>query len=184
MRKRPVQPFIRKLIKEEPPQDIKSELISYYKSGGLLKFEDEFSKQMRSVVIEQPIITDYETKERLQWKYVGRLWWCRFRQRSKFYEFARMMALVNKPDELVNESLWDDCKHIFKSDPVFIYKGDRKGVIVGYNEFEVLVQWFNDDGSRSLQEPLNNVSELGFEFIEDFRRFSKIFSNIQHARMA
>jgi hypothetical protein len=178
MQRRPLDGFIRRFRVEEPPDNLRRKLINRFKRGGLDGFESNIIKVMGDIKLVQVMFTDPITKERLLWKYVGELWWCR--QRKDCYEFSRLVAYVNKSGRLNEvEGLWDARRHVTKQQPVIMYRGDVKGFVVGYNDFEVLVEWYNPEtGLRSLAEPVRSIDNIRFEFVEDHKKFSKVFSNI------
>jgi len=88
------------------------------------------------------------------------------------------MAIMNRknPIDLIM-GLWDARIHEFKKDPIIVFKGDRKGVIVEYNEFEVVVQWCDDPKSRSL---IREIDEISFKYMEDFKLFKRVFDNMRN----
>jgi len=179
--------YLMRMRKEPVPEDIKGKLVSIYEDGGLKEFEKDIAPRMGKLPVEQIYYTDPITHENLKWIYVGDFWWCRKRniiiedgkkRRKKQYEFARLMAIMNRknPIDLIM-GLWDARIHEFKKDPIIVFKGDRKGVIVEYNEFEVVVQWCDDPKSRSL---IREIDEISFKYMEDFKLFKRVFDNMRN----
>ena len=182
MRRRPKDTYLKWMKKETPPREMRKDLIICYKDGGLKLFESSIAKLMGDIKIDQYQYTDPISGELLIWKYVGDHWWCR--KHGGRYEFARMVALINDSITSEIDGLWDAGKHVNKQEPEIVYRGDQKGCIVGYNEFEVFVDWLVPDGfGVSLKHsgvvvPIRNAENLSFEFEEDFNKYQKIFANI------
>lgn len=172
---RPKSQYVRKFRKEEPPKAIRAGLVKNYRFKTFEKFEDDNVRKLADVDINQPASASPLTGKVLQWKYVGDLWWCR---KVGKYEFARLVALDYRTGEV--NGLWDCRRHDVKSPPVVVRGHDvngkvRKGYISGFNEFEVFVQWEDEFREVGLPEPVRGVSTLEFEYIEDFKKFSKMF---------
>jgi len=180
MQRRPRELFVPRMRPEEPYKEDRKRLISRYKKGGV-DFEGDFVDKIGRFPTSWFVFTSPDTGEELQWKYVGEGWWCRSREKPRrSYEFARIVALVNYGDDVNKiDGLWDERRHKVKQPPVLVRSGDRKGVVVGRNAYEVFVQWFMSDGSRSPSESFTEIDRLEFEFEEDFREYSKIFANIR-----
>lgn len=190
MRPRPQEEFIRKIRKEEPPDDIRKKLIRIFKSGGLEQFETDLQEKMRDVSFQQvglPVVKLSSGKLRpptdtnlVNWIYVGDCWWCRQRKEKKhtYYEFARMVAIYNRGKLNEIEGLWDARRHLHKPPPKIVYeKGTRKrGYIVGHNQWELLVDWENSSTQRGTLSP-TQFKDLDFEFVEDFEFYGKIFKD-------
>jgi hypothetical protein len=178
MKHRPIDKFIRRFRIEPVPNNLRNKFISRFRCGGLQKFESNVISKMGDVKLIQFVYTDPLSKERLLWKYVGDLWWCR--KHNDKYEFSRLVAYVNKPgrmDEI--DGLWDAGRHVTKQPLIVVHNGDVKGFVVGYNDFEVLVEWCDKlTGARLLAAPVRSMNDLRFEFIEDHKLFFKVFSNI------
>ena len=178
---RPKPFFLQKMRREEPDQRMLTILIKKYEKGGLPEFEPEVAVQMGNVPIDQIYYTDPFTKEKLIWKYVGEYWWCR-KRKNKTYEFARLMAISNKNSSIVEiVGLWDKRKHETKQEGVIIKHKEtgEYGHIVGWNEYEVLIEWINKDTEeRELARPFHNFDLLDFKFIEDYNHFKKIFKMV------
>lgn len=183
MRNRPRDTFLRKFRVEDPPSEIRQDLVRCCLRGGLQAFEPELVGRMCGVSLVQPGTTDPYDHDFKQWVYVGDCWWCRRRCREGVisFEFARLVAIFNRGmcDEV--DGLWDSARHTTQELPVIVHRvgvPESVGFIVGSNEFEVLVEW-EVDGVRSLPEPVRDGALLCFEFVEDFNRYRKIFSKIK-----
>jgi hypothetical protein len=152
--------------------NIRRKMIARYKRGGLKEYEKDISPKMGNFRIEQIYYIDTVTKEKLKWVYVGDHWWCR--KKNNKYEFARLMAMVNENKE-VNEivGLWDARRHEHKPEPpiVFDKESRKEGVITDYSGVELWVKW--SDGRI---EPISDGDRIEFKYIEDFRKYSRIFN--------
>jgi len=181
---RPRPFFLRKMRKEEPDIRYISRLIKNYRKGGLKEFELYIKEQMGNVPLDQIYYTDPYTKEKLVWVYVGDYWWCR--KRKERYEFARMVAIRNKKDSAIEiVGLWDSRKHETRQEPVIVTHklSNEKGYIVGWNEYEVLIEWIdNRTEDRKIATPVKEMDLLEFKFIEDFDKFEIIFNMIAKNR--
>ena len=175
MRKRPLMEFIRFFEKERPPSEIRSKLIRRYNKGGLKEFEPEVKLCLGDVPLGQIVFTDPVCGDRLLWVYVGDCWWCRKHRKCGLFEFSRLVARRNdKVGEVVG--LWDVRAHGFVAEPEVVYDVvGNKGVIVGFNEFEVVVVWFKD-GVRGVGVPVRGG--LRFEFVEDYVKYRGILKDI------
>jgi hypothetical protein len=198
---RPRPTFIQRMRKEDPPKYVRAKLIYRYKKGGMKSFEIDVIKRMGNISMEQIYYTDPFTKEVYRWIYVGDYWWCRFRKfdvvesdktkiktrykkfKRRRYEFARLMAVVNAVGENGKEQLdglWDTRRHTHKTEPTLVYKNGRKGFIVSFSEYEVLIEWVNSStGEREIAVPLLDDDGLTYEYVEDWSKFTKLFSLIK-----
>lgn len=186
MKNRSLPYYLRWMHKENPPKDIKKTLIFRFKKGGLKYLLGDDAKKLEGVSLEQIYYTNPLTNEYYAWVYVGDSWWCRKRESPSRYEFGRLVAVFNKKSNTVTEvfeieGLWDVRRHEHKVEPVIIYRGDIKGYIVGFNEYEILVDW-EIDGSRSPTTPVSDVDGISFEFNEDLKKYSKLFDTIRKRR--
>lgn len=188
MKYRPKPFYISMLRKEEPIESNIDKLISIHNKGGVDKFEDDVAVRMGKFRIEQIYYTNPITQEKLKWLYVGNFWWVRKitiqiingkKVKKVKYEFARLMAYENKNGPVENiVGLWDARIHELKVEPIVVYEksSGRAGVIVSYNDFEVVVEW-EVDGIRS-QTFVRDINDLEFKFTEDFKKFCKVFKVI------
>jgi hypothetical protein len=179
MRHRPKPIFIRKMYIEKPPDHMRRKLIGRYKRGGLPDFEEGDRTALGGISLEQIAFTDPVTKELLKWVYVGSNFWCRVRKFGKKkdrvkYEFGRFCALNIHNNKIV--AYWNQGKHDFSEEPVRVFrrKDGAWGIISGYNDYEVYIRWGKD-----IAVPCRDIGEISFEFFEDEKKFSKIFSNIK-----
>ena len=138
MKRRPREIFLKKIRKEDPPSKIREKLICVYKKGGV-EFEDDQKERLRNTPIKLTCITDNSSGQLLQWIYVGTTWWCR--KIGKRYQFARVMAIYNDETASRIEGLWDERRHATKQPLKVVYSGDRRGIITGHNEFEIIIHW-------------------------------------------
>ncbi len=183
MRYRTNQFFLQQMYKEPAPDNIRLKLIQRYKKGGLDHFEDEWVNRMAGININQPLINDPITKDRLKWVYVGDSWWCRKRNKvlsgkkiikKPHYEFGRFVAISNKGTKNEINGLWNSVIHCTTPEPIIVYFGDQKGRIIGRNEFEVYVKI--GDGPVF---PTKDINLWTFEFYDDFEEYKKIFANLR-----
>lgn len=176
---RPRPYFCQDLRKENPEKKDRNKLISRYKKGGI-KYEKDIIERLHGVNYNY-IFTDPITHEKLKWEYVGEYWWCRYRSKSKKYEFARLYAIItlarNKPVQY--DGLWDNRRHSFKPMPEVVYRvsDDVKGFIVGYNEFEILVEWVYN-GVRQQAITIKDGTAVRFEFTEDYNKYKRILKYV------
>ena len=170
---RPKDLFIGRMCCEDPPDNLREDFIIIYNTGGLNKFENKFKAQMGNLPTKMICLAGNKYPQLSKWLYVGHLWWCR--KVVNLYEFA--MFMVAKNDKYTKiEGLWDARKHIIDKPPVIVYKSDKtRGIIVGRNEYEILVKWDNS----SITCPVRNINELIFKYIEDFQEYKFIFSKIR-----
>jgi hypothetical protein len=179
MVRRPRPHYCQDLYKENPIKKDRSKLIKRYKNGGV-KYEEDVQEKMNGVNYSY-IYTDPLTQEKLKWLYVGEYWWCRYRSKSKKYEFARLYAIVtparNKPIKC--DGLWDNRRHGFKPLPEIVYRviDNIKGFIIGYNEFEILVEWVYN-GVRQQAVTVKDGSTIKFEFVEDYNKYKRILKYV------
>lgn len=181
MQSRPKQAYIKWLMREEPSQDIRGRLIRNFIDGGI-QIEPEFLPYLGNIATSQlgvarhyKRVTLKSAASMMMWLYVGDLFWCR-KNKDK-YEFVRYVAVENKKNTNKVVGVWDERIHATKQLGVIVYDGNRKGYIVGYNEWEVQVQW-EDNGVRSISVPVRDVGSLRFQFEDDSRKYLPIFSNI------
>lgn len=179
---RPKPYFLRKMRQEEPLDSEIEQLKSTYNNGGLKAYEPEVANRLSNIPIEQINYTDPLTKEVLLWVYVGNYWWCRKRKKGK-YEFARLVAIKNiNSKKLEIYGLWDQRIHETIQKPVTVTKkddSDVKGYIVGWNAYEVMIEWINKEtGLRDLAIPVKDRNLIEFEFFEDEKQFRKVFETV------
>lgn len=187
MEHRPKEFFIRRIRKEEPLDKERRHLIWRYNRGGYTEFEPEVVDKMVGVAIEQAATIDPVQKDERKWVYVGDQWWCRRRKKKKkiYYEFARMVAIRNDKDCNIIDGLWDSRRHVTKQPLMEVFSADRsrKGYVVGYNEWEVLVQWVEENPlKRGPPVPVMRLEDIVFRYEEDYMKFRKIFANISSRR--
>ena len=84
--------------------------------------------------------------------------------------------MVNKKGTKEFVALWDERKHAKDLYPVIVYRDKDKGYVVGHNKFEMLVQWEDEFGHRSIPGPCSSLDGLTFEFEEDHTFFTKLFN--------
>jgi hypothetical protein len=189
---RPRPTYLMKMRKDEPHEKDVEELKRIYKCGGVKEFEPDVMIRMGDIKIEQYFHTDPYTHEKVKWTYVGNYWWCRRRRfsvkdtgpneyhrvREEKYEFARIMAVVNANGIEQLDGLWDARRHVFREPPERVLILGKKAVIVGHNEWEVFVAPLigGDPGSPI---PIKKLSDLEFEFVEDYNKYKKIFGMIE-----
>jgi hypothetical protein len=201
---RPKPKYFRTFYKDGPPDKDRRKLIFRFKKGGLKSFEDDVADRMCGVSLDQYSFTDPYTKEVLKWIYVGNFWWCRFRKwgvkdisanefkkiKVNKYEFARLLAgscekifrgekNANNHGVIQYDGLWDSRRHEFKQMSEVVFdKSGKKGVILGHNEWEVVVGWVHS-GKIGVGVPVRNPDELTFMFVEDFVKYKKIFELVR-----
>ena len=191
MRPRPQDDFIRKIRKEEPTDNIRKKLIRTFKDGGVTEFEKDLQEKMWDVSMSQvglPVIKTTAGKlvpptdpNLIKWIYVGECWWCRQRKQKTriYYEFARMVAIYNRGERNEVEGLWDARRHAPKPPPVIVYDKNTKlrGFVVGYNHWELLVDWENSSAQRGGVLAAVRFVDVGFEFLEDYEFYKKVFKD-------
>jgi hypothetical protein len=193
---RPKPTFLRIFHKEDPPKEEREDFIKCFKRGGLKGFEKDVSEMLVGVQIEQYFYTDPYTQDVIRWVYVGKCWWCRYRKhvvvdkpdgtyvrvKKNHYEFSRLMASLYEIENgiVVFDGLWDARKHEVSKPPVIVIGRDgRKGIILGYNEWEICVGWIDNTGKVGVAVPIRNPDELEFQFVEDFKSFKKIIELVK-----
>ena len=183
MLRRPVDKYVYRLRKEDIPEEMQGEKIKRYNEGGIREYEPEVKPKLDGIPLEQISFTDPLTKDVLKWVYVGDLWWCRKRKKPRIqYEFARVVAYVNDLKKPLAEihGLWNNRIHLTKQKPIIVYRNGMQGYIVGYNDFEVFVQWCDPiTGERGIPSPVRSIVDVAFEFVEDFNKYSRVFANIK-----
>lgn len=188
---RPRPTYLMKMRKDEPSDMDVEGLIRTYKDGGVEVFEPDVKIRMGDLRIEQYFHTDPYTHEKIKWTYVGNYWWCRRRRfgvkddgskyrkvREEKFEFARLMAVVNAHGVEQLDGLWDARRHSFREPPERVLIFGRKAVVVGHNEWEVLVAPLVG-GEPGVAVPVKKLCDLEFEFVDDFNKYSKIFRMIE-----
>jgi hypothetical protein len=180
-----------KMRKDDPSEKDIDRLKRVYKDGGVKEFEPDIKIRMGDIKIEQYFHTDPYTHEKVKWTYVGNYWWCRRRRfsvkdtglneyhkvREEKYEFARIMAVINKHGVEQLDGLWDTRRHSFREPPERVLILGKKAVIVGNNEWEVLVAPVIG-GVPGVAIPIRKLDDLEFEFVEDYNKYKKIFGMI------
>ena len=175
MNKRPVAPaYIKIMRKEEPGVSERKKLMSRYRKGGL-ELDPETSRKLGETSNNWGTSLDTRSRKFIEWIYVGDNWWAK--KRSGRYEFGKMVAAENdlkaKNPRIV--ALWDQAKYGEDDHPVIVHNSGRKGYVVGYNKFEMLIQWEDEFGNRDIPEAFSRVDELRFEYSQDHKFFSKLF---------
>jgi hypothetical protein len=161
--------------KEDPPKKDRRRLINIYKSGGV-PFEEDVAIRMGDTRLKQGPTWDPNTGQELWWTYIGDYWWCR--KHGRKYDFARLLAVTyNDLEEREYDGLWDEKRHAPDEFPRIVYKDGQKGYVVEYNKFEILVQWEDEFGRRSLPTSCKTLDGLRFEFEEDEKKFSKLLGS-------
>lgn len=165
---------------EEPDDATRVELAGIFHGGGV-DFEPEVRERLGLRSREFASITGEDNPRITPWVYVGGEWWCRKVESSDpvelpCYQYARLVAIENDRSWTNVVGLWDRRRHFVQQPPVVVYNsGGRRGVVVGRNEFEVLVRW---DG-EVLGCPVRRFEDLRFEFVEDEQEYRVIFSKIK-----
>lgn len=153
--------------------NLRKKLTRRYRNGGV-EFEDDVRPRMGNISPHKyaPII-DQRSGKLIYWVYVGDFYWAR-KVRNK-YHFGKLYAVENRKGSTDKhyDALWDERRHAHKPDPVIIYHNGRRGVIIGWNKFEIFVNF--DDDPNKIRIPLK-FGDLRFEYIEDYRKFDKLFS--------
>jgi hypothetical protein len=179
MRSRPRERFLKKLRKEKPPDELLDKLINNYRAGGI-QFEEDIAEHLRGTPIKMSCVSDVRTRRMTEWRYVGETWWARYIDRGEVlgkYEFARFVAIINEGECDQIEGMWDERRHAYRTPPVIVYDGDRKGQISAYSEFEIYVAWW-ENGELLPGRPFEEPDKLRFEFIEDYKYYRPIISKI------
>lgn len=172
--RRPLPTYTKFIRKEDPPQKDRRKLINIYKSGGV-PFEEEVATRMGDTRLKQGPTWDPNTGQELWWLYIGNYWWCR--KHGRKYDFARLLAVsYNDEGERVYDGLWDERRHAPDEYPPVVYKTGKRGYIVEYNKFEILVQWEDEFGNRSPPRPCRTLEGLRFEFEEDEKKFTRLLN--------
>ena len=74
--------------------------------------------------------------------------------------------------------LWDSRIHETKPEPEIVFnKDDKRGVIIGYNEYEIIVEW-EINGKRP-QTMVRDIKDIKFKFVEDYNKYLKVFELIK-----
>lgn len=170
MRNRPRTKYLKKMRREDPPTHIKDELMEAYHNGGVPvepQFVPKIGDKTRFAVMSGP----RDSKSLGNWTYVGQGWWC-----LGGHSFARLMAVQVVEDKVCVAGPWDEHKHGFMDPPVIVYDSNgNKGHIVGYNEFEVFISWYDPKLDRfCVRVPYSNLEGIRFEYKEDFNKYSGI----------
>lgn len=179
MRNRPKTIFLKKLRKEEPPEDLLDKLINNYRAGGI-EFESDTAVKLRGTPSKMVCVSDVRTRRLTEWRYVGETWWARYIDRGEVlgkYEFARYVAVLNEGTSDQVEGLWDERRHADIQPPMIVYDEERKGQIGAFNEFEIYVCWW-EDGKLLPGRKVEDPCTLRFEFVEDYKYFGPIISKI------
>lgn len=183
--------FLRKMRIEEPLKSERGRLLSRFKRGGLKEFEYKMLDKMEGISFNQAVSVDPIQRDQLAWTYVGEAWWCRKRKDKKSkrfrYEFARFVAIRNDETCSIIEGIWDSRRHITRQPPevVELIKGPAiclgcSCYICGYNQHEVSVHCSRrDTGVFVGVAYIKNFEDIKFKYIEDYEKYSKIFSNIE-----
>ena len=175
MKKRRLLPaYVKTMNIDEPSTSERRKLSKAFRKGGV-EFEPEIAPKMGDMGKTWGTSIDLQSKKFLQWTYVGDHWWAR--KRSGKYEFGKVVARENKPNTVKLDivGLWDDRRHKHDPDPVIVYRESQKGYIVGHNEYELLVQWEDEYGIRSMPKAFSKIGELKFEYEQDYKHFNKLF---------
>lgn len=169
--RRPKDKFLKFMAKIIKPPEKRREYIRRCIDGGV-RFEEEYLEMMGDTKSPFGYTWDADHKVPLTWIYVGDLWWCR--RRANRYEFGQLMAIKNvKSSKVVYDGLWDDRKHRIEKESVILFRGTEKGYVVGWNKYELIVQW-GENGIRSTQEPLKSLDGIVFKYDEDDRYYRKL----------
>lgn len=177
MRKRPINTFLCVMRQEEPSESRK--LINTFKRGGI-EIEECWKEHLRGINKTFPYVaeTGKNKGEYGNWLYVGNTWWCR---KTKKYEFARLVAIEKVGEKEIINGLWDTRKHSISKPPCWVYKEGKRGIIVGYNKYEIVISWESSTGRNIfLLESMKSLDGVTFEFEEDFRKYIKIASKLVH----
>ena len=143
-----------------------------------MDFEEDVKSKMGDTRRLQGPTWDARTVEELWWHYIGNYWWCR--RRGRIYEFARMYAAKYVDKIRQFDGLWNERRHAPDEHPKIVYRDDakgfdEKGYIVGYNKYEILVQWEDvKSEKRSIETPHSSLVGIRFEYDEDEKYFKKL----------
>ena len=161
--------FVPKLRIDVPYDEDRNRLISSYKNGGLKKYEAELLIKIGNYPISPPTINGL-----FKWTYVGEGWWCR--KGRKEHEFSRLFSIINHGRDIGKlAGLWDDRIHSLKEEPVIVRSGNKSGVVVGYNSFELVVEW-REGGIMTGRSIIKKLDNIIFDFEEDFIKFNKLLN--------
>ena len=149
---------------EEPDEGDRLKYVRAHKENGV-QFEDDVREELGDIEMPWGPIIDTRTTELIKWIYVGDHWWCR-RNKGK-YGFGRMWAMDESGEHI---ELWDRRKYTYEPDKAVVYKEGIKGVIVGYNKYEILVLFDGENVRESCQ-----YSDLKFEYADDYRKFRRMY---------
>ena len=165
--------FLSKDLLDIPEKKLRRKLVHRYREGGV-QFELEVKKNMGPISTKWAGGMDIRGRM-LIWVYVGDNWWAM--KKSNKYLFGRMYAVENdiKTVDRIFEGLWNELRHGKGEYPCIVYSLlGRRGYIVGYNKWEILVQWEDEFMNRGLSEP-TEFDFLKFEYEQDYKKFKRMF---------
>jgi hypothetical protein len=171
--------FVQILRSKKPTKDERKKLIKNFKRNGV-EYEADVKDQYKSI---KKRIAYFSKEHKMigEWIYVGYNWWCR---KITDYEFAKIYAQNNTTLE---EEPWDDKFHKFENPPTIVLRdvsgNKEKGFLVGYNEFELLIEWIDPiTKERKHAIPIRDVENISFEWLEHYKKYRKIIANILKSR--